>query len=501
MDFIDILAIFMNVTVIIQLLLGVIMGIVFGAIPGLNTIMALALALPLTYNMEMLPAIGFLIAVYCGGLSGGSIAAILLNIPGTSAVVTTTFDGYPMSIKGESMRALSLGIIASFIGGIISTIILSLLTSILASFALGFGPWEYFGAAVLSLALISTLIDGDLINGFIATFLGIFLAMVGTDPVESVARYTFGSTELTAGIDIIVVIIGVFALSEIIYNTNKNKTLKSISSNDFKFDKFLLALKETITLLPNIIISSVIGVILGILPGLGGGTASIMAYARAKMASKHKEEFGKGSAEGLVAPEAAKNAVSGGALIPAIALGVPGSAPVALIMSAFLIHGVTIGPMVLKEEPHILQGIIISLIIANIFMFLSQVILIKYFAMVITVPKYILYPIIAVFCVIGTFVISSSVFNVFLMLILAVVGILCSKNKIPTAPIIMGFTLGKTVETYFRKAMISFDGSFIDAYIGSPVGSVFVTLAIIIPIFVIVKRIIGANKKIKGASV
>lgn len=492
----EILLIFMDAIVLLQLLLGVIMGIVFGAIPGLNTIMALALALPLTYNMEMIPAISFLIAVYCGGLSGGSISAILLNIPGTAAVVTTTFDGHPMAKRGESMRALSLAIIASLVGGIISTIILALLTSVLSAFALSFGPWEYFGAAILSLALISALIDGDLINGFIATLIGVFLSMIGTDSIESVTRYTFGSTNLAAGIDIIVVIIGIFALSEIISSTNKNLTLQKDGKADFSFKKFVIALKESILYIPNMVISSVMGVILGILPGLGGGTASIMAYARAKMSSKDKAKFGTGCPEGIVAPEAAKNAVSGGALIPAIALGVPGSAPVALIMSAFLIHGVTIGPLVLKEQPHLLTSIVIALIISNILMFLTQVILIKYFAMVITVPKYILFPIIAVFCIIGTYVVSSTTFNVYMMLALAVFGIFCSKNKIPLAPIIMGFTLGDIVEIYFRKAMITYEGSFITAYTSSPVGSVFVTIAIVVPIIVICKRILKAKKEI-----
>ncbi|WP_305768688.1 tripartite tricarboxylate transporter permease [Candidatus Epulonipiscium viviparus] len=490
MSFMEVLLIFADIMILLQLLLGVIMGIVFGAIPGLNTIMALALALPLTYNMEMIPAIAFLIAVYCGGLSGGSISAILLNIPGTAAVVTTTFDGYPMAKRGESMRALSLAIIASFVGGIISTIILALLTGWLASFALSFGPWEYFGAAILSLALISALIDGDLINGFIATLIGVFLAMIGTDSIGSVTRYTFGSINLAAGIDIIVVIIGIFALSEIISSTNKNLIPKKGGSADFSFAQFIVALKESLLYIPNMIISAVMGVVLGILPGLGGGTASIMAYARAKMASKDKTKFGQGCPEGIIAPETAKNAVSGGALIPAIALGVPGSAPVALIMSAFLVHGVSIGPLVLKEQPHLLNSIVIALIIANIFMFLSQIVLIKYFAMVITVPKYILFPIIAVFCVIGTYVINTTTFNVYIMLGLSVFGMFCAKNKIPLAPMIMGFTLGDIVETYFRKSMIAYNGSFVDAYMGSPVGSVFVTLAIIVPTVVIVKRII-----------
>ncbi len=491
----NVLLVFCDPVLLLLMVAGVAMGIIFGAIPGLNTAMALALALPLTYDMDMIVAIAFLLAVYCGGLSGGSIAAILLNIPGTAASITTTFDGHPMSKRGESMRALSLAIISSFVGGIISAIILAFLTGSLATFALSFGPWEYFGAAVFSLALISTLIDGSIIKGFISTGIGLLLAMAGTDPiVSSESRLTFGFFELQAGINIVIVIIGLFALSGILYSASQ-KDIKKDYQDDFSTKEFLKAFKEVGSHKVNLILSSLIGTILGILPGLGGGTASLMAYSRAKSMSKNPEKFGTGCPEGIIAPEASNNAVSGGAMIPAIALGVPGSSPVALIMSAFVVHGVTIGPLVITERPDILQSIFIALIISNIFMLLLQGGLIKYFAKIVTVPKHILYPIIAVFCLMGAFVVNTTMFNVYLMLILAVAGMLLSKNGFPLAPVIMGFALGDTVETFYRKAMVTFEGSVVDAFLTPSFGTIFVVLAVVTPIYVITKKVLKSNKQ------
>lgn len=467
--------------------LGVMIGITFGCIPGLNTPMALALILPLTYGMEMIPAISILLAVYCGGLSGGAISAVLLKIPGTAAAITTTFDGYPMAQKGEAMRALSLATIASFIGGMISAVILFFLTGSLSKLALGFGPWEYFGAGLLSLSLVSTLIKGDIINGFIATCIGLLLSMIGSSPIDGTTRFNFGLYQLSGGINIVVVIIGIFALSEILISVSKPLTTAQQKNTDFSIKAFLKTFVEIPKYLGTIIVSSLIGTIMGILPGLGGNAASMVAYSQAKTLSKNGEQFGEGAPEGIVAPEAANNAVSGGALIPAIALGVPGSSPVALIMSAFLIHGITIGPLVMKERPDIIHTIFIALIISNIFMLLIQGILLKFFARTISIPKHILFPTIAVFCVIGTYLVNSTSFNIYIMLICAVIGIILSHNGFPVPPLIMGYVLGGIVETYYRKSIISFE-TLSNAYFRFSVGSIFVTIAILVPVINIIQR-------------
>lgn len=497
MSFVEVLLVFTDPLLLVFMIAGVILGIVFGCIPGLNTAMALALALPLTYDMEMITAISFLLAVYCGGLSGGSISAILLNIPGTAASVTTTFDGYPMSQKGESMRALSLAIVSAFLGGIISAIILAFLTSSLASFALSFGSWEYFGAALFSLVLISALVEGSMAKGFIATGVGVLISTVGTDPIVSQSRFTFGFYELSGGIDIVVVIIGIFALSEIVYAVNKSLVKQQEVSGDFSIKEFFKAMKEVLTYMPNVAISSVIGTVMGILPGLGGGTAGVLAYSTSKGMSKNPQAFGKGAPDGVIGPEAAKNAVSGGAMIPAIALGVPGSSPVALIMSAFLVHGVTIGPMIITEQPHILQSVFIALIVANVLMIVIQAGMTKYFAKIATVEKSVLFPLIAVFCVAGSYMVNLSSFNIFVMIILVIIGMLLSKNGFPVAGVVMGFVLGGTIESFYRKAMIASNGSFMDALMTPSLGSVFVVLAILAPICILVSR--GMNKKKAGA--
>jgi putative tricarboxylic transport membrane protein len=478
------------------MVMGVLVGIAFGSIPGLSIAMALAIVLPLTYSMELVPAISTLLAVYCGGLSGGLISAILLKMPGTAAAITTTFDGYPMARKGQGMRAISLALVASLFGGLFSTVALSVLTPLLSKVALGFGPFEYFGAAIFSLSLISTLIKGDIVNGFIACGIGVLLSCVGASPIDGQVRFAFGQYQLTGGLQMIVIIIGMFAMSELF--TSASSLNEKIPHNDIEFSYFKVfknAFKEISHFKGTLVRSSIIGTILGILPGLGGNASSMLAYAQAKKLSKTPEEFGTGTPEGIIAPESANNAVSGGAMIPMLALGVPGNTPVAIIMSAFLLHGISIGPLLMETNPELIKTIFMAFLIANILMFIFEGALLKYFSKIIYVSKTILIPLIAVFCITGSYIANNSFLDIILVVIFAVFAYILEKNKFSVVPVVMGFVLGSLCEQYYRRT-INYFGDFKSAYFNLSVGSVLVTLALIIPIAIVFSRL-KMNKKVK----
>ncbi len=478
----------LNLQVLLFMAGGVLIGIGFGSIPGLNTPMALAVVLPLTYGMGTIAAISTLLAVYCGGISGGLISAILLRMPGTAAAVVTTFDGYPMAQKGQAMRALGLGVISSFVGGMFSAIILMFLTPVLADVALGFGPWEFFGATALSLSMMSTLVRGDMVKGFIACALGMLIGTIGTDPIDGLVRFTFGQYQLAGGVKMVVMIIATFALSEVFSSTGKSLKPIEKSSVDLGYKDFFKVFKELKGQVGNLLRSSAIGTAIGILPGLAGSTASLMAYSTAQKFVKDPEGFGEGHPSGIVAPESANNAVSGGAMIPMLALGIPGSSPVALIMGAFMVHGVQIGPLMLTQSPEMIQTIFLALIVANILMLIFQTGLLRAYARVILVAKAILLPILVVFCVVGAFISNNSMFDVGLLIGFGAVAYILERNKFHLAPYLMGFVLGGYVELFYRRTVIYYE-SLSNAYFQFSAGSVMMTIAVLVPAFSIVNRV------------
>jgi putative tricarboxylic transport membrane protein len=484
----SVIAEILNPQVLLFIAGGVLIGIGFGSIPGLNTPMALAVVLPLTYGMNTVAAISTLLAVYVGGISGGLISAILLRMPGTAAAVVTTFDGYPMAQKGHAMRALGLGVISSFIGGMFSAIVLIFLTPVLARVALRFGPWEFFGAVALSLSMVSTLVRGDLVKGFIACSIGLIVAMVGADPISGTIRLSFGQYQLSGGVRIVVMIIGIFALSEVFSSSGKSLKPVKRSEANMGYRDFFRVFRELRGQAANLLRSSVIGTAIGILPGLAGSTASLMAYTAARRFVKNPEQFGEGHPSGIVAPESANNAVSGGAMIPMLALGVPGSSPVALIMGAFLVHGVTIGPLLLSETPELIQSIFMALVVANILMLLLQSGLLRMYARVILVAKAILLPILVVFCVVGAFVANNSMFDVGLLIGFGTLAYILERNGFHLAPMVMGYVLGGYVELYFRRTVIYYD-SIANAFLTPSLGTVLVSIAALVPIVNLVNRI------------
>lgn len=473
--------------------LGVFYGIVFGAIPGLSSSVAVALIIPLTFGMAPPLAINLLIAVYVGGVSGGLISAILLKIPGTPSSIITVLDGYPLAQQGQAGKALGVAIFASFFGGLFSATVLMFLSPLLAKVTIAFSPFDYFGITVFSLSLVSMLIDGNPIKGVITTLLGITFSFFGTSPIDGKARFTFGNHNLDNGFNVITVIIGVFAISEMFNQVSKMKSRSASMASFSKKEGFFPSLKEIKGMLKNMFRSSSIGTLIGILPGLSGPEAALISYTQAKRVSKEPEKFGKGSYEGLVASESSNNAVSGGALIPMLSLGVPGNAVAAIIMGGLTLHGVEAGPLLFSTEPELVKTIIFGLFIANILMLLIESVAIKGFVKILSVPKYLLYPIIIVFCVVGVSSVNNRSFDAWVMLGFGILGFILEKNKYPLGPLILGFILGSIIELNYRRSIMSF-GSFTETLgQGFRAGTFFLILAVLIPLinFMLAKKTKG----------
>lgn len=451
MGFLDVL----GPLAIVLCFLGVFLGIILGAIPGMTATMAIAIFLPLTYSLDMIDSLGLLLGLYVGGISGGMIPAILINIPGTPSSLCTTFDGYPMTQKGEGEKALKIGISASIFGGFFSLIVLYFFAPILATIAVDFSSVEKFLIIVFALTVIASISEGSLIVGIFSGVLGILISLIGTFPDNNELRFVPESleNELMYGFDLVPVLIGLFAIGQLLEEAEGG--MKNITSPKLKVDKkeksfkFSLLLKQKI----NIFRSSIIGTFIGILPGVGGSAASITAYSQAKNFSKKPEKFGTGEPEGLVASEAANNGLIGGALVPLLSLGIPGDSTTAILLGAFLLQGVQVGPLFITSNPDLWSGIVIILIAANIMMFLIMFFTIKYFAKIVLIPKYILFPIIIVACVVGSYAINNGImFDIWTLFIFGFLGYIFPKIGIQIPAFLIGFILGTNAEKYFMDS-------------------------------------------------
>ncbi|CDQ41284.1 MULTISPECIES: tripartite tricarboxylate transporter permease [Virgibacillus] len=437
--------------------LGVFMGIIFGSIPGMTATMAIALFLPITYTLDLVDSIALLIGLYVGGISGGLVPAILLNIPGTPSSLTTTFDGYPMTQKGEGEKALKVGITASIIGGFFSLIILYFFAPVLASVAIKFSSVEKFLIIVFALTVIASISKGSLLGGIFSGFIGVYLSLIGMFADNNQMRLIPPGfeEELVYGFSLLPVLIGLFAIAQILQESETGMKASPHQNFDFKKDK-----KNRFTFkvfngqLINTVRSSIIGTFIGMLPGVGGSAASISSYSQAKNFSKHPEKLGTGEPEGLIASESANNGLIGGALIPLLSLGIPGDSTTAVLVGAFLLQGIQVGPLFIPTNPDLWDGIIYALIMANIIMFFLMFFSIKYMAKIIYIPKYIIYPIIIVMCVVGSYAINNGVmFDVWTLLLFGLAGYVFMKIGIQVAPFLIGFILGGQLEKYFIDSL------------------------------------------------
>ncbi len=433
------------------IVLGVMMGILVGVLPGLSPAMGVALLVPFSYGMEPLNALILLGAVYAAANYGGTITAIAINTPGTPSAIVSTFDGYPLTQRGEPGRALGTSVIASTVGGLFGTIILIFFSVPLAKAALKFGPAEYFALAVFGLTIISSLSRGNYLKAFIATLIGLLLNTVGMDPFTGYLRFTFGIPELSDGFSFIPALIGLFALGEIFLAIEKSGGLKKarqkISGKMPKFPE-IWSIKRTI------LQSSLLGTLIGVVPGAGATIAAFIAYGEARRTSKHPEKFGKGALEGVAASGAATSGSVGGALVPLLTLGIPGSAATAVLIGALMLHGLTPGPELFKDNAAVVYGFFASLFLAYAVMFLLGYLGNQLWIQIISLPQALLYPIILAIAVIGSYAVSNSMFDVWSCLGFGILGWILRRYNFPTAPVILGLILGFLAETNFRRALL-----------------------------------------------
>lgn len=430
---------------------GVVIGIMVGAMPGLSPSTGVALLVPFSYTMSPALAVVLLVSIYISSNYGGSITAVLINTPGTPAAAATAIDGYPMTLKGEAGKGLGMSLIASTIGGIFGVIILIVFAVPLAKLAISFHPADYFALAIFGLTTVGSLGSGNVSKAMVAVLFGLIINTVGLDPISGVSRYSFGIDQLYDGFSLIPALIGLFALSVVFTAFEAGQfgsTVVDKVSGNFP------SLKESWKTKYTIVRSSVLGTIIGIFPGAGATIASFISYNIAQRSSKEPETFGKGAMDGVAASEAANSSSVGGALIPLLALGIPGSATDAVLIGALQLHDITPGPLLFETNPEIVYGIFASLIIANAVMLVLGIFGVKYFAKVVEVPASVLYPMILAIALIGSYAVRSSFFDVGACFAFGVIGWIFKRYGYPVAPIVLGIVLGSLLEENFRRAVM-----------------------------------------------
>ena len=438
--------------------IGVFIGSVFAAIPGLSVILCVILFLPVTYSMTAIPGMMFLLGIYCAGGYGGSVSAILINTPGTPHAAATMLDGHPLSEQGRTKAALKIALYASTFGGVFSALMLLFLGPQVARVAAQLGTAEYFMVCVFGLTIIAGVSGKSMIKGLISACLGLLISCVGSDPMTSYDRFTFGISRLYLGLDLAVCLIGLFALVEIMSKAEKRLDRLNLDTTQIK-DDGVITKEEYKRMARPVLLSSIIGVMVGIIPGTGASEASWFSYNTAKNMSKHPEEFGHGSVEGIAAAESANNAVTGATLIPLLTLGIPGDGTVAIMLSALMINGLNPGLSLFTTQGDIMYAIMLGLILVNIFMLLQGKFLTTLFAKVVSIPQEILTPIIVIFCFAGAYSVNENFFDVGVALIFGMLAWILRKLELPPVPILLGLVLGSMTETNFRRALLISNGS------------------------------------------
>lgn len=456
-------------------LIGVMLGMVIGVLPGLGPVSGTALLIPITFGMEPVSAIIMLSGIFYGAMYGGTITSVLVNVPGEAASVITCIDGYEMTKKGRAGAALGVSAIGSFIGGIVAVVALTFVGPTLSKFALKFGPPEFFAIMLLGMLMIVALMGKSLVRGLIAAVLGLLLAMVGQDMVTGQFRFTFGSIELMDGIDFAVMAMGLFGISEILINAenpskvNKPEKVKGLLPNREEWGPTLKSIGR----------GTGIGMILGVIPGANSIIASTFSYILEKKVAKDPSRFGKGAIEGVAGPETANNAHSGAALIPLLSLGLPSSPTMAVILGAFIMHGLTPGPALFTKNPDFVWGLIASMFIGNVLLLIMNMPLVGMWAKIAQIPYKLLFPIILMVILVGTYSLNGSLWDVGMMLIFGVIGYILKKLDIPMSAMIVTFILGSQLETSMLQSLsISTDGFFI--FFTQPISAVIMSIVLLI---------------------
>ena len=443
---------------IVWINVGVFIGSVFAAIPGLTVILCVILFLPFTYQMTAIPGMMFLLGIYCAGGYGGSVSAILINTPGTPHAAATMLDGHPLSKQGRTRAALKIALYASTFGGVFSALMLLFLGPQVARVAAQLGTAEYFMVCLFGLTIIAGVSGKSMIKGVISACIGLLLSCVGSDPMTGYDRLTFGVGRLYLGLDLAVCLIGLFALVEILAKAELKPDALHLDAKKME-DNGVITKDEYKRMVRPVLLSSLIGSLVGIIPGTGASEASWFSYNTAKNMSRHPEEFGHGSVEGTAAAESANNAVTGATLIPLLTLGIPGDGTVAIMLSALMINGLNPGLSLFTTDGDIMYAIMLGLILVNLFMLLQGKFLTRLFAKVVSIPQEILTPIIVIFCFAGAYSVNKNYFDVKVALVFAVIAWVLRKLDMPAVPILLGMVLGNMTETNFRRALLISNGS------------------------------------------
>lgn len=458
--------------------LGVFAGIIVGCLPGLTATMGCALLVPFTFSMEPVQGLLMLLGIFTGAIYGGSISGILISTPGTPAAAATLLDGYPLSQKGKAGKAIGVATLASFVGGIIGALIMSFLAPQIAQFGLRFGPPEFFALAIFGLTMIISISGRSLLKGLIAALVGLLLATIGFDPLSGVPRFTFGSDNLLGGITFVPALIGLFGFAQVFHNIEKLNVVPQVR---FKVGRILPRASVALKLLPTMVKSGTMGTFTGSVPGLGADVAAFLAYGEAKRTSKTPEEFGKGSLEGVAAPESANNGSTGGAMIPMLTLGVPGDAVTAVLLGALTIHGFQPGPLLFRDNPEIIYPVFAGMILCQIFLLVIGLMGARYFARLINIDARVLTAVIFLLCIVGSYSMRFSFWDVGLAMSIGAIAYFMKHADFPVSPILLALILGPMAEQNMRRSlMLSQDD--LSIFVTRPISFTFLVLAVVMAI-------------------
>lgn len=481
----------MDPAVILLCMLGGILGVILGAIPGLSGGLAITVLLPMTFKMRAEVAIPFLVAIYTGSMSGSYIGAILLGIPGTPSSIATVYDGYAYTKKGETVKALSLATVANFIGTVPSTIIAMFLSAVIAKWAVKLGPWEFFALGSCAIVMVISLSKGNVAKGMLGAGLAILITSVGTSPLCGTQRFSFGNYYLSGGFSLTCVMLGLFAGRVLVDEYAKSSAVKS---SDVKVGRFHFPGKELASNVINIIRSFITGLWIGFLPGLGGSLSNQMAYAMAKNASKNSEKFGTGCPDGVLAPEVANNASLGGALIPFIALGIPGDMVTSLLLGALTIQGFETGPLIFRNHPEMVYLLFGAVILTAVIILLFECLGMPLFPMLLKVPRHYLYPAIFVICLTGAYTSSSNMWAIVVVILATLFGIFMAVMNIPSGPFMLTFVLANVLENNLRKG-VSYAKNGYMSFVTRPVSCLFLIVALILFLSPFIQDALKKNKR------
>lgn len=469
----------MTAEAIVAMVVGTAVGIVLGALPGIGSVVAITMVLPFTFTMDTIPSIALVLAVYCASVYGGSISAILINTPGTPQSAATSLDGYPMVQRGEAALALGWATVSSVIGGLFSIVVLVTMAPQLAAVALRFGAIETFALICLALTCIAWVSRGSMIKGLLAGILGLFVATVGVDQIAGQVRFDFGYFPLTAGIELIPVLVGIFALSEVFLRAAApgGGAVQAVTGQvGFRVAPFIEWRRRWKTLLKGCLLGSFIGV----LPGTGAATAAFISYSEARRSGRYRDKLGTGEPEGVIASESANNAVTGGALVPTLALGIPGDAVTAVLMSTLILQGIQPGVRLFVDNPEVVYAAFVALIFVNVLMLVMGAAGAQLFTRILRVPQPVLFGLVVVLSLLGSYGVRGNPFDLVVTFVAGIVGVVMRHAGFPVAPVVIGMVLGPILEESLRTGLILTRGSFLAFFIGRPIAMILFILTALI---------------------